>query len=550
MILPRAAKSGTKVVMSKRDNDQGTLEMPAADAHSEVPTTTNEAGPRLPTWPWLWFRTALVAIGLGLPIIAFFLLDHEGAVAEALAFAVGGYMAVAILSTPPLAIAALAPVRRLQKALDDGVTPEALPPKDVVSALRLGTRVFLLVLGSGLGVAVVAGVMPSTVSALAPFRWPLLVGGLGVAVVSAATQGYAAQWVVGRQIVRLVLPGGRLDHLGDVAHVMVWHHLALLVATLGLAWPAVAFAILVSGPHQTVVAIPMVLLFVVTSTHQVMGIVNIVARGVGHLKERMREVREGDLGVKAQIRGLDSFGVLNSDFNRMVEGLQQRDLLKETFGRYVTRQVADEILAGRVALGGEQVKATVLFSDIRGFTAMSEHMTPVEVVAFLNEYLTTMVDCVLEHGGVLDKFIGDAVLAVFGAPVSAGTPADDAAAAVACARAMGTRLDEMNIRRLADGRSEIRIGIGVHTGELVAGNIGSPKRMEYTVIGDTVNVGSRLEALTKDHRRRTLLSAATASLVLSENLVEVGTVPVRGRGEPLRIFGFADEVLGPEPILV
>jgi adenylate cyclase len=116
-------------------------------------------------------------------------------------------------------------------------------------------------------------------------------------------------------------------------------------------------------------------------------------------------------------------------------------------------------------------------------------------VAFLNEYLTIMVDCVIEHGGVLDKFIGDAVMAVFGAPISAGSLADDARAAVACAQTMGQRLDELNLQRAATGLAAIRIGIGVHTGDLVAGNIGSPKRMQYTVIGDTVNVANRLCSL-------------------------------------------------------
>ena len=173
---------------------------------------------------------------------------------------------------------------------------------------------------------------------------------------------------------------------------------------------------------------------------------------------------------------------------------------------------------------------------------MSERLGPTEVVAFLNEYLTAMVDCVIEHGGVLDKFIGDAVLAVFGAPVGTGNVEQDARAAVACARSMGRRLDEMNARRVEEGRAPITIGIGVHTGELVAGNIGSPKRMQYTVIGDTVNVGSRLESLTKEHHRRTLLSAATvAFLGDTVALVEVGTVVVRGRNEPLVIFGLCDE---------
>jgi adenylate cyclase len=285
-----------------------------------------------------------------------------------------------------------------------------------------------------------------------------------------------------------------------------------------------------------------VLRFVVVTVAQVGGTLASISRPVGHLRDRMNDVGAGQLDVQARIDGLDTFGELSSSFNHMVDGLKQRELLKETFGRYVTQQVADEILAGRVRLGGERRTATVLFSDIRGFTTLSEQLTPEEVVAFLNEFLEMMVDCVLEHGGVLDKFIGDAVLAVFGVPVSRGSVEADARAAVACARAMGERLAVLNEARVAAGKAPIRIGIGVHTGELVAGNIGSPRRMQYTVIGDTVNVGSRLESLTKDHHRRTLLSGATAGLVGdSVPLVALGTATVRGRQEPLALFGLKDE---------
>jgi adenylate cyclase len=258
--------------------------------------------------------------------------------------------------------------------------------------------------------------------------------------------------------------------------------------------------------------------------------VTLVAWPIGHLRDRMGDVVEGKLDRVANVGGLDTFGLLSSRFNEMVAGLRQREFLRETFGRYVTKQVAEAILAGNVELGGERRTATVLFADIRGFTTMSEQLPPEEVVAFLNRYLEAMVSCVLDHHGVLDKFIGDAVMAVFGAPVSQGSPAADALAAVRCAIAMSGALDQLNAMRTAAGSKQIEIGIGVHTGELIAGNIGSARRMEYTVVGDTVNVTSRIEGLTKTFGRRIMISDTTARLVGHQlRLEKVDTVDIRGR---------------------
>lgn len=485
----------------------------------------------------------LVVLVMGTGLALFFRLDQDSDVGRTLAWAVVGYSAVLMVLAVPTAMLVSRPMARLQRALDDGTPSALLSPVDVVSALRLPHRIFAAVVAFSVVVAIAFAVAAHRNSAWAPWG-VFFTGGLAVAVISGAAHAYALRWLVVKRVAPVLLPEGRLDHLGDdVALTPTWHHLLLLAATLGICWPTLSYLVLTWGrdPGKSSAAV-MLLLYVGMSIHQITGILASVARPVGHLRDRMIDVKDGTLHTRARIDALDTFGRLSSEFNHMVDGLKQRELLKETFGRYLTKQVADEILAGRVALGGERRQATVLFSDIRGFTEMSERMSPEEVVAFLNEYLTIMVDCVIDHGGVLDKFIGDAVMAVFGAPISAGSLADDARAAVACAQTMGRRLDELNLRRAAAGLAAIRIGIGVHTGDLVAGNIGSPKRMQYTVIGDTVNVGSRLESLTKEHRRRTLLSGATADLVRDGIALEaLGTVPVRGRQETLAIFGLAAE---------
>lgn len=187
---------------------------------------------------------------------------------------------------------------------------------------------------------------------------------------------------------------------------------------------------------------------------------------------------------------------------------------RERLARYFSPSILEliENRGTQVEYSGE---ASVLFSDIRGFTSLSETMEPQAVVRMLNEYFEEMVDAVFAHDGTLDKFVGDAVLAVFGAPVPTR---DNARNAVLAAQDMLDRLERLNQRREAQGLPALRIGIGVHTGKVVAGNIGSSKRIEYTVIGDTVNVASRLESVTKNYPEPLVLSDQTYELV--KDLVE------------------------------
>jgi adenylate cyclase len=221
------------------------------------------------------------------------------------------------------------------------------------------------------------------------------------------------------------------------------------------------------------------------------------------ISEAAGRVKLGNYATLAPLRTGDELERLGEDFNEMVLGLKERDRLRDTFGRYVTRQVAEHLLKGNVNLGGELVPVTVLFSDIRSFTTISESMEPRALLDFLNEYFSGMVESVLRHHGVVDKFIGDAIMAVFGAPVP---EADDALHAVQAALDMRVRLEHINRAFESRGLPAIRTGIGLHYGQVVAGNMGHVERMEYTVIGDTVNVASRLEGLTKELKADILLS--------------------------------------------
>lgn len=218
-----------------------------------------------------------------------------------------------------------------------------------------------------------------------------------------------------------------------------------------------------------------------------------------------KRIGSGDLTTRTSIGGRDVSGQLSATLNDMANGLQERDHVKEVFGRYIATQVSDKILKGQVNLGGEAKRVTILFSDIRNFTSMSEAMAPQQVVAFLNDYFSEMVDAVFEQGGVLDKFMGDGLMAVFGSL----DDVDHEKGAVQAALRMKALLAKINGVRQMSGMPPIAIGIGIHTDDVIVGNIGSRKRLEYTVVGDGVNTSSRLQALNKEFGTTILISETT-----------------------------------------
>lgn len=211
-----------------------------------------------------------------------------------------------------------------------------------------------------------------------------------------------------------------------------------------------------------------------------------------------------------------------------------KEFIRETLGKVVTDEVRDYLLEGNVSLGGQTLNVTVMFCDIRSFTTLSEKMEPKNIVALLNEYFTEMEKCIAGHGGIINKYIGDAVMAVFGAPVASTTHAHDAYLA---ALAMRDALVRLNGRFAQKGFPELRFGIALHSGSVLAGNIGAPSRMEYTVIGDTVNTASRMEGLCKIYKKDLLISESTASRMGNEaELSFVDEAEIRGRKGKVKLF--------------
>jgi class 3 adenylate cyclase len=246
------------------------------------------------------------------------------------------------------------------------------------------------------------------------------------------------------------------------------------------------------------------------------------------LRDGTRRVADGDLSVRVPVLGTDETGRLAGSFNQMVSGLAERERLREAFGAFVDPNVTDRVLAEGTVLEGEDVEVTVLFLDIRRFTAFAERASAREVVARLNEFYELVVPLLARHGGHANKFVGDGLLGLFGAPDRLPHHADHAlTAAVEIAATVRERYGE-----------DLRIGIGVNSGAVVAGTIGGGGRVEFTVIGDAVNIAARVEALTRETGDDILVTEATCALLEREHggFDARGEVLLKGKSERVRLF--------------
>jgi adenylate cyclase len=259
-----------------------------------------------------------------------------------------------------------------------------------------------------------------------------------------------------------------------------------------------------------------------------------VAEPLARLEAAMTEVERGRFDRRAPVVSNDEIGRLTEGFNRMVRGLAEREFLRETFGKYVSQEIRDEILAGRIALQGEPREVTILFADIRDFTPWVEASDPREVVRDLNSYFTEMESAIRAHGGLVVQYIGDEIEAVFGAPVARPGHAEHA---VRAALAMRARLSAWNAARGASGRPPLRNGIGIHTGTVLAGNIGSADRLSYALVGDSVNLASRLQGLTKELHADVLVSGTTRARLAGDlPLRPLPAVRVKGRVADVEVY--------------
>ncbi|RLB52872.1 MAG: hypothetical protein DRI34_14130 [Deltaproteobacteria bacterium] len=304
-----------------------------------------------------------------------------------------------------------------------------------------------------------------------------------------------------------------------------------------LGWAVLGFSTVAS---ERLLAHSLRINLVVTALAILLGMVGSLllarhfSRPIRIIARAMEAVSRGNLDKTLTLSSRDEIGVLARSFNIMTRGLRERERIRDTFARYVSDQVAERILKEETDLGltGELKRVTVMFLDIRGFTALSELLRPSQVVRLLNDYFEIVIDVIFRYEGTINKFIGDSIMAIYGAP----QPIDHAELrGVATAVEIQRQIGEMNWQRMQDGKPVANFGIGVHSGEAIAGNIGSARRMEYTVVGRDVNLAQRIEAATREGQ--VLISETTYRKVAQWVEVQVKE-PMRMKGilEPIALY--------------
>jgi adenylate cyclase len=338
----------------------------------------------------------------------------------------------------------------------------------------------------------------------------------------------------GRVVVQTHRPEDGDEEIIDFAAPLVFSKTPVGTLYIGFSKLAVTHAVTEARTQAVYVTAFMIALGVGGAV----ALATLLSRPIFRLVEATQAIGAGNMTVEVPVTTHDELGDLTSSFNRMVRSLREKEMIKRAFTRYVAREVVEEVLKDpeHLMLSGERREATVLFCDIRGFTTLSERLTPEQVVSLLNEFYTTAIETTFKHDGTLDKFLGDAVMCVFGAPIA---HPDHAERAVKTALDMRSALTELSKRRAMRGLDPFEVGIGVALGEVVAGTVGTEERMEYTVIGDSVNVAARLQGHAK--AGSILLSRRTYEAV--HDLVEAvsrGPMKVKGKEEDVEVY----EVIG------
>jgi adenylate cyclase len=261
-----------------------------------------------------------------------------------------------------------------------------------------------------------------------------------------------------------------------------------------------------------------------------------VSRPLYKLRDAIAAIGRGDLDARVEIASDDEFGEVGATVNRLAEGLREREKIKRAFAGYVSKQVMDVVLSSgdEPALASNRKRITVMFADIRNFSTMAERLHPEKVVGLLNDFFDAMIDAVIHHHGMPDKLLGDGLMAIFGAPSDDPFQEEHA---VAAALEMQQRIAELQPKWQADGYGLVRVGIGINSGNAIVGNIGSKDHMEYTAVGDTVNLAARLESATRDLDVPILVSEHTyVAARPSFKWHNMGSLQVKGREDPVNAY--------------
>lgn len=262
--------------------------------------------------------------------------------------------------------------------------------------------------------------------------------------------------------------------------------------------------------------------------------VTVMIKPIRLLVNGVSAIAAGDFDQKINIKRADELGDLTGAFNEMAKSLKEKEVMRGAFSKVVTKSVMNHLIQhpDGLKLGGEKRVCTIFFSDIRGFTPMSEALSAEQVVHILNEYFTAMTAIIFKYEGTLDKYMGDAIMAIWGAPIEM---TDHAERAVLASIEMSEKMKELQAKWRMEGKREVNIGIGINSGEVVVGNIGSNERLEYTAIGDNVNLTQRLESVAE--KGQILISAATYERVKHKvNATMLDPIKVKGKAEKVMAY--------------
>lgn len=340
----------------------------------------------------------------------------------------------------------------------------------------------------------------------------------------------------GPLVIHLVKERG--TYILDFAEPISYGNTEIGVARLGISTQLITDTVMKAQYRILLITFLSLLLGVVGS----IILATFLSQPIRRLIDGVRAIGSGNLNYRVKVTSTDELGELTHSFNIMAENLRKKKLIEEAFGRYVTKQVANQILQHpeEINLDGKRQEVSVLFADIRGFTSLAERIEPEEVVRTLNDYLTLMTKVVFKHDGTLDKFLGDAIMAVFGAPIFYP---DHALRAILAGLDIRREIRVLNEKREAAGLEKVEIGMGINAGEVVTGNIGFEERMEYTVIGDNVNIAARLEDLAGEGQ--ILISQSIYEAVADRVQVRVlDPIHLKGKERLLQVYE-VNGLLGP-----
>lgn len=387
------------------------------------------------------------------------------------------------------------------------------------------------------------------------FRSLTNVFAISISALLAITVIYVGTDILWRGIIPVFFPDG---HLSTIPAFRLAVHWRLLWAFLlvGLVPPFLLVTLslsrsraLIDSPNPEVVLRNLIIVqifILVAGLFASAGIATLVSRAITEplrvLQEAMGKVQDNDLDATVPVTSNDELGYLGERFNDMTAGLRRGEQLRTLFGLYVSPEVAQAAVETGAGLGGQLCECTIMFSDLRDFTGLTERLTPEALVDLINRYMTAMVSAIVDHGGVVTRFGGDSILAVFGSPLNFMT--DHAEQAVNAAYHMRQALQEFNQNAasnpVAVGRQTVlENGIGIATGPVIAGNVGGKERIEYTVMGDAVNLASRLEGMTAELKFPILISEATFAAIGALSAQQLPDVPVKGKANPVTIYGLS-----------